>query len=119
MSGSGQKGPLFFQFKSGRPTSWFSLLMLLVAGVFLFMFGIWLLLIVATILVLLLPYLWWKKRKFIRQVKAQMDRYEQQQQQASGQPTDINPPTSRSQKPEQSGGLVIEGQVLQKRQQDE
>ncbi len=119
MSGFGQKGPVFIQFKSGRPASWFSLLLLVAGGLFLFVFGVWLLMIVATLLVLLLPYLWWKKRKLMRQMQAHMQQFSQQQ--AGAEAADINPATqsqTRTQQPGANSGLVIEGEVLQKRQED-
>lgn len=121
MSGFGQKGPVFIQLKSGRPANWFSVVLLLIGGVFLLFFGVWLLMIVATLLVLLLPYLWWKKRKLMRQMQAQMDQFRQYQQSASGQSSDQSADgsfaTGRPQQTQQSG-LVIEGEVLQKRQED-
>jgi hypothetical protein len=119
MSGFGQKGPVFIQFKSGRPVSWFSLLLLIVGGLFLLVFGVWLLMIVATLLVLLLPYLWWKKRKLMRQMQAHMQQFAQQQ--ANAEPADINPaakPQAGTQQQGPASGLVIEGEVLQKRQEE-
>lgn len=119
MPGFGQKGPVFIQFKGGRPASWFSLLLLIAGGLFLFVFGVWLLMIVATLLVLLLPYLWWKKRKLMRQMQAHMQQFSQQQ--AGAEPADINPAAQTQTRPQQPGanpGLVIEGEVLQKRQED-
>lgn len=119
MPGFGQKGPVFIQFKSGRPASWFSLLLLVAGGLFLLVFSVWLLMIVATLLVLLLPYLWWKKRKLMRQMQAHMQQFAQQQ--AGSEAADINPAAAPHTRTEQSGtnsGLVIEGEVLQKRQED-
>ncbi|TXH94307.1 MAG: hypothetical protein E6Q75_13515 [Rheinheimera sp.] len=119
MPGFGQKGPVFIQFKSGRPASWFSLLLLIAGALFLFVFGVWLLMIVATLLVLLLPYLWWKKRKLMRQMQAHMQQFRQQQ--AGAEPADINTAgqgQSPVQQPKGNSGLVIEGEVLQKRQED-
>lgn len=119
MPGFGQKGPVFIQFKSGRPASWFSLLLLIVGALFLLVFGVWLLMIVATLLVLLLPYLWWKKRKLMRQMQAHIQQFSQQQ--TSSEPADINPSAQAQTPPRQPGansGLVIEGEVLQKRQED-
>ncbi|MDZ7869678.1 MAG: hypothetical protein U5L02_10880 [Rheinheimera sp.] len=117
MSGFGQKGPVFIQFKSGRPASWFNVLLLLAGGLFLLVFGVWLLLIVATLLVLFLPYLWWKKRKLVQQMQAQMDQFRQ------SQPNDQNegaagPGTANRANDATASGLVIEGEVLQKRQED-
>lgn len=119
MPGLGQKGPVFIQFKGGRPTGWLSLLLLVAGGLFLLVFGVWLLMIVATLLVLLLPYLWWKKRKLMRQMQAHMQQFGQQQ--AGAGPADINPasePPTRASQPGAVSGLVIEGEVLQKRQED-
>ena len=45
MCGFGQKGPVFIQLKGGRPRGWFNLLLLLVGGLFLLVFGVWLLLV--------------------------------------------------------------------------
>lgn len=118
MPGFGQKGPVFIQFKNGRPASWFSLLLLVAGGLFLLVFGVWLLMIVATLLVLLLPYLWWKKRKLMRQMQAHMQQFAQQQ--AGSEAADINPaaPHTRTEQSGTNSGLVIEGEVLQKRQED-
>lgn len=117
MSGFGQKGPVFIQLKSGRPANWFSLLLLLLGGLFLLVFGVWLLLIVATLLVLLLPYLWWKKRKLMQRMQAQMDQFRQSQpnyqNEAAAGPTTANRANNSA-----ASGLVIEGEVLQKRQED-
>lgn len=119
MSGFGHKGPMFIQFKSGRPSSWFSVIFLLIGGLFLLVFGVWLLMIVATLLVLLLPYLWWKKRKLMRQMQAHMQQFTQHQQ--GKEPADINPSHQSNQSARAKSadaGLVIEGEVLQKRQED-
>lgn len=119
MPGFGQKGPVFIQFKGGRPTGWFSLLLLIVGALFLLVFGVWLLMIVATLLVLLLPYLWWKKRKLMRQMQAHMQQFAEQQ--TGSEPADINPAAPSQARAQPSGtnsGLVIEGEVLQKRQED-
>jgi len=119
MSSFGQRGPVFIQFKGGRPRGWFNLLLLLVGGLFLLVFGVWLLLIVATLLVLFLPYLWWKKRKLVKQMQAHMQQFAQQQ--GSSAPEDMNPasqPQHKSQNHSSAPGLVIEGEVLQKRQED-
>jgi len=119
MSGFGPKGPIFIQYKGGRPSSWFSLVLLIAGGLFLLVFGVWLLMIVATLLVLLLPYLWWKKRKLMRQMQAHMQQFSQHQ--TGAEPADINPAAqaqTRSSQPGANQGLVIEGEVLQKRQED-
>lgn len=119
MSGFGQRGPVFIQVKGGRPAGWLSLLLLIAGALFLLVFGVWLLMILATLLVLFLPYLWWKKRKLMRQMQAHMQQYTEQQGSA---PTDINPSSQPARQARQTGadsGFVIEGEVLQKRQQDE
>ncbi|ALZ76837.1 hypothetical protein [Rheinheimera sp. F8] len=117
MSGFGQKGPVFIQLKSGKPASWFSLLLLVAGGLFLLVFGVWLLLIVATLLVLLLPYLWWKKRKLVQQMQAQMDQFRQSQPNYQND-TAAGPATANRTNASAASGLVIEGEVLQKRQED-
>lgn len=118
MSGFGQKGPVFIQLKSGRPANWFSLLLLLVGGLFLLVFGVWLLLIVATLLVLLLPYLWWKKRKLVQKMQAQMDQFRQSQANSQNDMGTAGATTAHRADHTAPSGLVIEGEVLQKRQED-
>jgi len=84
--------------------SWFQLLVgAMFLGLLLF-FGIWLLMIAATVAVLLLPYFYWKKRKLIQR----MQQYQQQyQQQYHSQQTASESTTSHS-------GVVIEGEVIER-----
>jgi hypothetical protein len=118
MSGFGQKGPVFIQLKSGRPANWFSLILLLAGGLFLLVFGVWLLLIVATLLILLLPYLWWKKRKLVQKMQAQMDQFRQSQANNHNDMGAAGASTAHRADHPAPSGLVIEGEVLQKRQED-
>lgn len=119
MPGFGQKGPVFIQFKGGRPASWISVFVLIAGGLFFLVFGVWLLMIVATLLVLSLPYLWWKKRKLMQQVQAQMQQFQQYQSTQSHE-TFNEPSTAAGDQTNQAmaSGVVIEGEVLQKRQED-
>ena len=99
------KGPVFIRFSAGRTPGIFSILLTLVGLAVLFVAGVWLFMIAATLLVLALPYLWWKKRKIQQQVAAMM-----QAQQAAYQTHAGN----SSQQANESG-VVIEGEVLTKR----
>ena len=99
------RGPMFIRFNSGRTPGVMSVLLTLVLLAVLFVAGVWLFMIAATLLVLALPYLWWKKRKFQQQVAAMM---QAQQHAYQGQTGTENSPASH-------GGVVIEGEVLTKR----
>lgn len=103
------KGPVFIRLGTpGRAPSWLGVLLGIVALAVMLVAGVWLFMIAATLLVLALPYLWWKKRKFERQVAAMMAA----QQAAYGQASYGQAAQSKQQPSEQ--GVVIEGEVLQK-----
>ncbi len=98
MKGSWQSGAprMQFQFGQGKKPGFFSLIVIALAlGLFL-VFGIGLLMIAATLLVLMLPWLWWKKRKLIERI---------QQAQAAYQAQQTDPAAS---------GVIIEGEVVQR-----
>ncbi len=101
------QGPLFIRVGTGKKPGFLHLLLLIGGALLLLTFGVWLLMIFLTLGVLLLPYLWWKKRKLIKTMQEQMAQYQQQQQAQAGQ-------TGRE---ESTSGVVIEGEVLQKRQE--
>ena len=97
MKGSwqGDSPKMQFQFGQGKRPGFLGLLFIaLFLGLFL-VFGIGLLMIAATIFVLMLPWLWWKKRKFFEQMRQAQAAYQAQQQ----DPT--------------ASGVIIEGEVVQ------
>lgn len=98
MKGSWQSGSprMQFQFGQGKKPGFFSLLIIAFAlGLFL-VFGIGLLMIAATLLVLMLPWLWWKKRQLIARMQQAQAAYQAQQQDPA------------------ANGVIIEGEVLQR-----
>lgn len=98
MKGSWQSGSphMQFQFGQGKKPGFLSLIVIALAlGLFL-VFGIGLLMIAATFLVLMLPWLWWKKRKLLERMRQAQAAYQAQQQ---------DPATS---------GVIIEGEVVQR-----
>lgn len=98
MKGSWQSGSprMQFQFGQGKKPGLLSLVVVgLSIGIFL-VFGIGLLMIAATLLVLMLPWLWWKKRKLIERMQQAQAAYQAQQQDPS------------------ASGVIIEGEVLQR-----
>lgn len=99
------KGPVFIRFGSGRTPGLFSVLLTLLILAVLFVAGVWLFMLAATVLVLALPYLWWKKRKLQQQVAAMM-----QAQQAAYHGQSARDPGDLDQ-----SGVVIEGEVITKR----
>jgi len=98
MKGSWQGGAphMQFQFGKGKKPGFLSLIVIALAlGLFL-VFGIGLLMIAATLLVLMLPWLWWKKRKLIARMQQAQAAYQAQQQDPS------------------ASGVIIEGEVVQR-----
>lgn len=98
-------GLVFIRLNAGRRPGFLSVLLALAGLALLFVAGVWLFMLAATLLVLALPYLWWKKRKFQQQVAAMMQAQQAAYQQASGQ----------SNQQHNQEGVVIEGEVLTKR----
>jgi hypothetical protein len=97
MKGSWQSGTprMQFQFGQGKRPGFLSLIVIALAlGLFL-VFGIGLLMIAATLFVLMLPWLWWKKRKLIERMKQAQAAYQAQQDPAAS-------------------GVIIEGEVVQR-----
>jgi len=97
MKGSWQSGTprMQFQFGQGKRPGFFSLIVIALAlGLFL-VFGIGLLMIAATLFVLMLPWLWWKKRKLIERMQQAQAAYQAQQDPAAS-------------------GVIIEGEVVQR-----
>ncbi len=86
MKGSWQSGAprMQFQFGQGKKPGFLSLIVIAFAlGLFL-VFGIGLLMIAATLLVLMLPWLWWKKRKLIERMRQAQAAYQAQIKSRSG-----------------------------------
>jgi hypothetical protein len=84
-----------FQFGQGKKPGFFSLLLIVLTVGLFFVFGIGLLMIAATLVVLMLPWLWWKKRKLIARMREAQAAYQAQQQDPS------------------ASGVIIEGEVVQ------
>lgn len=97
MNNSGQQGPnpFVFRFKQAKPPGILGLFLILAGALFLLVFGVGILMLVATVAVILLPWLWWKRRQLLKKMASAQARY--QQEQASS--------TSQS-------GVVIEGEVI-------
>ncbi|OBP14363.1 hypothetical protein A5320_11325 [Rheinheimera sp. SA_1] len=98
MKGSWQSGTprMQFQFGQGKRPGFFTLIVIAFAlGLFL-VFGIGLLMIAATLLVLMLPWLWWKKRKLVARMQQAQAAYQAQQQDPA------------------ASGVIIEGEVVQR-----
>lgn len=98
MKGSWQSGSpqMQFQFGQGKKPGFLSLIVIAFAlGLFL-VFGIGLLMIAATFLVLMLPWLWWKKRKLLERMRQAQAAYQAQQQDPA------------------ASGVIIEGEVVQR-----
>ncbi len=72
------------KFKNQGPLGSIITLLAILAGAALLLFvGVWLFFILLTLGVLLLPWLWWKKRKFLKQMQQAESYYRSQQQSAS------------------------------------
>ena len=97
MKGSWQGHPpkMAFQFGQGKKPGFFSILLIVLTVGLFFVFGIGLLMIAATLLVLMLPWLWWKKRKLFARMREAQAAYQAQQQDPS------------------ASGVIIEGEVVQ------
>ncbi len=98
MNGSWQNGSpkMQFQFGSGKKPSLVSVILIAITLALFLVFGIGLLMIVATLLVLMLPWLWWKKRQLIQRMQQAKTAYQAQQQDPS------------------ASGVVIEGEVVER-----
>lgn len=96
MKNSWQQGPDPVLFRLGRtkPPGVFGLLLIIVAALFFLVFGVGILMLVATLAVLFLPWLWWKRRQLLQKMAAAQAQYQQQA------------PTDRQ------SGIVIEGEVI-------
>ena len=95
MKNFGQQGPnpFMFRFKQAKPPGLFGLFFILAGTLFLLVFGVGMLMLAATLAVVLLPWLWWKRRQFMQRMA-----------QAQAQQQTMDPSSS---------GVVIEGEVLQ------
>ncbi|RVU37527.1 hypothetical protein EOE67_10100 [Rheinheimera riviphila] len=96
MKGSWQSGAprMQFQFGQGKKPGFLSLIVIALALGLSLVFGIGLLMIAATLLVLMLPWLWWKKRKLIERMRQAQAAYQAQQQDPA------------------ASGVIIEGEVI-------
>lgn len=101
------QGPIRIQwiYQNSPRRNWAQLLIGAIALAFLLFFGVWLFMIAATLLVLALPYFWWKKRKL-------MAKMAQMQQEYAYQHAKETQPTSSHQDGVTIDGEIIEGQIL-------
>jgi len=95
MKGSGQSGAarMQFQFGQGKKPGVISLIVIGLTLGLVLVFGIGLLMIAATLFVLLLPWLWWKKRQLVARMQQAHAVYQSQQDLAGA-------------------GVIIEGEVV-------
>jgi membrane protein implicated in regulation of membrane protease activity len=97
------QGPIRIQwiYQNSPRRNWFQLLIGAVTLALLLFFGVWLFMIAATLLVLALPYFWWKKRKLMAKM-AQMQQEYAYQQAKGASPTDTS-----------HAGVVIDGEIIE------
>ncbi len=107
MKDSGPSGPspVFIQLGKTRSGGVFSVIFMLLAALAFLVFGVGLLMIIATVAVLLLPWLWWKKKQLLKKM--------QQMQQTYGAAAQSNSAYG-SQREQSTSGVIIEGEVIVK-----
>lgn len=87
------------KFKNQSPLGNFITLFVILAGAaLLLVVGVWLFFILLTIGVLLLPWLWWKRRKLIQRMQAQAAAYQSASHSTDGE--------------RETAGRVFEGEVI-------
>lgn len=107
MKDSGPSGPspVFIQLGKTRSGGVFSVILMLLAALAFLVFGVGLLMIIATVAVLLLPWLWWKKKQLLKKM--------QQMQQTYGAAAQGNSAYG-AQREQSASGVIIEGEVIVK-----
>lgn len=97
------QGPIRIQwiYQNSPRRNWFQLLIGAMALVLLLFFGVWLFMIAATLLVLALPYFWWKKRKLMAKMAQMQQEYAYQH--AKG----------AAPKADHQDGVVIDGEIIE------
>lgn len=114
MKDSGPSGPspVFVQLGKTRSGGVFSVILMLLAALAFLVFGVGLLMIIATVAVLLLPWLWWKKKQLLKKMQ-------QMQQQIYGAGGAAQGNTGahsayRETREQGASGVIIEGEVIVK-----
>lgn len=97
------QGPIRIQwiYQNSPRRNWFQLLIGAVTLALLLFFGVWLFMIAATLLVLALPYFWWKKRKLMAKMAQMQQEYAYQH--AKGASSTASHPD----------GVVIDGEIIE------
>lgn len=110
MKDSGPSGPspVFIQIGKSRSGGVFSVILMLLAALAFLVFGVGLLMIIATLAVLLLPWLWWKKKQLLKK----MQQMQQQMYEAGGAAQGNS--AYRAQREQNASGVIIEGEVIVK-----
>ncbi len=109
MKQSWQSGPppLFIHLGKKRGGGLFSVIFMVLAALAFLVFGVGLLMIIATVAVLLLPWLWWKKKQLLKKMQQMQEMHRAQ----GGYQGDYStaPADNMNNK-----GVVIEGEVIVK-----
>ncbi len=97
------QGPIRIQwiYQNSPRRNWFQLLIGAMALALLLFFGVWLFMIAATLLVLALPYLWWKKRKLMAKMAQMQQEYAYQHAKGAAPSADHHE------------GVVIDGEIIE------
>ncbi|WP_306518492.1 hypothetical protein [Rheinheimera sp.] len=112
MKQSWQSGsqPVFINIGKTRSGGLFSVIFMVLAALAFLVFGVGLLMIIATVAVLLFPWLWWKKKQLLKKMQQMQEMHRAQsgyQSEYSAAPDDnLN-----------NKGVVIEGEVIVKNEQ--
>lgn len=105
MKQSWQSGPqpVFVNIGKARSGGVFSVIFMVLAALAFLVFGVGLLMIVATVAVLLLPWLWWKKKQLLKKMQQMQQMHAAQGGYSAGPVGDTN-----------DKGVIIEGEVIVK-----
>lgn len=113
MKHSWQKGasPFSFRLNTAKPPGLFSIFLIIMGLVVFLFFGIGILMLAATVAVLLLPWIWWKRRQLLKAM-AQQRAYDT----ADGAVYRENNYRSEDAGPDSGSvqGIIIEGEVIDK-----
>lgn len=105
MKQSWQSGPqpVFVNIGKTRSGGLFSVIFMVLAALAFLVFGVGLLMIIATVAVLLLPWLWWKKKQLLKKMQQMQQMHAAQGGYSAASADNVN-----------DNGVVIEGEVISK-----
>lgn len=108
MKQSWQSGPpVFINIGKKRGGGLFSVIFMVLAALAFLVFGVGLLMIIATVAVLLLPWLWWKKKQLLKKMQQMQEMHRAQGGYQSGYSAAPDDNATNQ-------GVIIEGEVVVK-----